>query len=157
MTNSDWCKGCHNVELAGSLNTNGDDYDKFLKALFEKTILRKDIVDDMEGDYPPECEGPTLEAEVLAIGLGHYGLANWLDCPFSDPAKLFFPKKCKTQNIRSSMGWYGYYPIIDRERGYWMQIINHGNVAIMLEGIIFRTEIKPLIDAAHAGEMLTTE
>jgi len=66
MTNSDWCEGCHDVTLAASLNTNGDDYDKFLKAYFETTILRKDIVADMEGDYPPECEGPTTEAYALA-------------------------------------------------------------------------------------------
>ena len=58
MTNSNFCNGCEVPILAGDLNTTGDDYDQFLKRVYEKTILHPDLIDEMETDYPSACSGP---------------------------------------------------------------------------------------------------
>lgn len=34
------------------MRSTGEDYEKFLKATFEKTYLRPDLVEAMEGYYP---------------------------------------------------------------------------------------------------------
>lgn len=80
----------------------------------------------MEVDWPASVKKPTIDGWIPAFACGHYGMANWLDCPFSLPEANLFPQKCRDENIRNSIGINGYYPIVDRNRGYWMHIVTHG-------------------------------
>lgn len=65
---------------------------------------------------------------------------------------------CLNEAIVGGPGAYGYFPLIDRKRGYYMQIV-------LAEDMNCRSEIpeylrilaKPMVDAILAGEPITQE
>ena len=56
-------------------------------------------------------------------------------------------------------GAFGFYPLIDRKNGYYMEIVayEHTNITYPRSGIpeYLRLLVKPLVDAIMAGENIT--
>ena len=66
------------------------------------------------------------------------------------------PEYCTREAIQVGPGLYGYTPLIDRHRNYYMQIVLRevGNLAGL--PAYLRIVIKPLLDALIAGRTTTT-
>ena len=137
-----------NPELAGSLWTTGEDYNKLLEKVYHyKADIDFDLQLQMERDETPENKvRQSLKSLFLAVAVGHYGLANWTpECWINNPQAL--DKTCYEESIHTSPGIFGYYPLIDRSRNYWMQIVYDGKVFLgCIDGWALRGIIKPEID-----------
>jgi hypothetical protein len=137
-----------NPELAGSLWTTGEDYDKLLEKVYHyRADIDFDLQLQMERDETPENKvRQSLKSLFLAVAVGHYGLANWTpECWINDPQAL--EKTCYEESIHTSPGIFGYYPLIDRSRNFWMQIVYDGKVFLgCINGWALRGILKPEID-----------
>jgi hypothetical protein len=89
----------------------------------------------------------------LPVRTGNYGFGHFLEC--FDSVDGFTPA-CRDAAIHSDPGAYGFYPLIDRKRNFYMQIVAYeiGKVAYPRSGIpeYLRLLVKPLADAVLAGE-----
>ncbi|EWM29584.1 Beta-lactamase/transpeptidase-like protein [Nannochloropsis gaditana] len=153
MTNSYYDMG-QNPELAGSLWTTGEDYNKFLESMYLHRVLPAEIVKEMESDHTPS---PVVKASKKSWGLGmavgHYSFANWLECWGSLPEPQPFRLECYEKSIHTSPGVFGYWPLIDRFNNYWMQIVYNGPPIIgCIDGWVARGVIKPVVDAVMGDE-----
>lgn len=87
--------GGENPQLAGTMQTTGDDYDKILRAYLAYDIVPKKLADEMERDY---IDGPVKVANssaTLTKLLGHYSMCNYFECI---PPKLGdFTAACKKE------------------------------------------------------------
>eukprot|EP00494_Astrolonche_serrata_P012139 UN12238 len=81
MNSSYWGGGKH-PELAGTLNTNGNDYGEFMKRYYNGQIVSRAWRYQMEFTYNP-YPAVTIAPDSLILMLftGHYGYANWYECP----------------------------------------------------------------------------
>lgn len=88
---------------------------------------------------------------------GHYGMGHWFDClgyAAGQRAGSYAPltQFCLDEAIQGGPGAYGYYPLLDRKRGYYFQIV-------LAEDSKCRSEIpeylriiaKPVVDAIIEG------
>jgi len=111
-------------DISAGLHTTGNDYDKFLYSLYHMTFpdLNSKLLAEMESDYSVGKDyspvGYTLQSFV-----GHYGLANWLDCGHLSSNNMTLWPYCVKDNIRSCVGLFGYYPVLDRQRKFWNQVV----------------------------------
>jgi len=111
-------------DISAGLYTTGNDYDKFLSSLYHMTFpdLNPKLLAEMESDYSVGKDyspvGYTLQSFV-----GHYGLANWLDCGHISSNNMTLWPYCVKDNIRSCVGLFGYYPVLDRRRKFWNQVV----------------------------------
>jgi len=156
LTNTQWLGG-ENPQLAGTMQTTGDDYDKILRAYLAYDIVPKKLADEMERDY---IDGPVKVANssaTLTKLLGHYSMCNYFECI---PPKLGdFTAACKKENIHVDAGLFGYYPLVDRSRGTYMQVVLmkmvHGQADFFLPtmaSMVLRRLVKGLADRAILGE-----
>jgi len=152
LTGTKWLGG-ENPALAGTMITTGDDYDKVLRAYVAYELVPKKLADEMERDY---LEGPVKVANssaFLSELLGHYSMCTYFECL---PPKLSaFTPACKAANVHVDAGLFGYYPLVDRARGTYMQIVQMKMVTSQLDfylptvsSMVLRKLVKPLVDYA---------
>eukprot|EP00854_Cymbomonas_tetramitiformis_P017320 gene17320-20614_t len=154
MTDTTW--GGQNPQVATGMVTTGDDFEKFLQALlvYDKGFLPKEIVDQMEVDYSKAPVHPSGDG-----WFGHYGqpltllqlggMGHWIEClGYGTPdERAPLSSDCLKENIHAGPGLYGYYPLIDRSRQYYLQ------ESYAKSGIpeYLRIVSKPLADAIVSG------
>mmetsp|Transcript_26349 Transcript_26349/g.36775 ORF Transcript_26349/g.36775 Transcript_26349/m.36775 type:complete len:403 (-) Transcript_26349:193-1401(-) len=115
MYSTDCMGGASNPPLAVCLETTGKDYGNFLHRILAHKVIPKSITNEMEKDYTPVpvmAAGPTL--------FGHYCFGHFYECFDSE---LGFTEACRKANIHSDPGAFGYYPLVDRSNGYYMQVV----------------------------------
>ena len=157
MTDTSWLVG-QNPMLAAGMQTTGNDYDKFLRAYLSYEHLPKAVADEMERDY---CSAPYATAVAnssagLVGYLGHYSMCNWYEClenfdQDDDWHNATFPPACKDARIHMDAGLFGYYPLVDRPRGYYMQVVQSQvvpltNLNVTQTAIDLRVAAKPTVD-----------
>jgi len=123
MTNSFYAGG-KTPDISSELRTTGNDYDKFLYALYHKTLpdLNDELLSEMESDYSVDKQYTEFGRTIQGF-IGHYGLANWLDCGFIDYNNMNLWPWCVKHQVRSCIGALGYYPVLDRSRKFWNQVV----------------------------------
>jgi len=113
--------GYPNPHLAASMLTTGDDYDKLLQAILTYTLLPKAIVDQMELDayrrYPGLQFSPYPKDTSLAF-YGHYSMGTYFECVSQQ-----WNEGCELAGVHADPGAFGYWPLIDRSKGYYMQLV----------------------------------
>jgi len=111
-------------DISAELSTTGNDYEKFLSSLYHITFpdLNSNLLAEMESDYSVGKEY-SPEGHSTQSFVGHYGLANWLDCGHISENNMTLWPWCVKDNIRSCIGLWGYYPVLDRRRKFWTQVV----------------------------------
>lgn len=136
-----------NPMMAAGIVTTGADFEKMLNKMLSYEFLGQKVLSEMEEDW---------SAPVSPCGdgwFGHYGMGHWFDCMGygSGQAKgssAQLSQWCADEKIQAGPGAFGFFPLIDRKRGYYMQIV-------LKEDSKCRSEIpeylrilaKPLVDA----------
>lgn len=147
MTGTTWTPK-KNPQFATGITTTGQDFEKLLQGLLTREFLGKEILDEMEKDWG---------AQVKPSGdgwFGHYAMGHWFDCMgyaagqgrLGSSAPM--SQHCLDENVPAGPGAYGYFPLVDRKRGYYFQIV-------LAEDSNCRSEIpeylriiaKPVVDA----------
>lgn len=119
MTSSRWL-GYPNPHLAATLISTGDDYDKFLQSVFNYDIASKEIIDEMEVDayqHYPGLRPSSFEKDINLQYYGHYSMCTYFECVGQN-----WSAQCLRNGIHADPGLYGYWPLIDRSKGYYMQL-----------------------------------
>jgi CubicO group peptidase (beta-lactamase class C family) len=106
--------GSTNPRMAGGIFSSANDYAKMVRALYLKTHLLPETIENMERDRT----NVTI-AYSPAPGYGwewHYAFGHWVECNSST-----FTPVCSTDeyHMRSSAGAFGFYPFIDRTHNYY--------------------------------------
>lgn len=157
MTSTTWTPR-RNPQFAVGITTTGADFEKMLRKMLTYEFLGKDVLTEMEKDWSAPPVQPSGDG-----WFGHYGMGHWFDClgyaagqdaGSSGP----LPQWCLDQAIPSGPGAFGYFPLIDRKRGYYMQIV-------LAEDMKCRSEIpeylraiaKPVVDAIVEGKPVTQQ
>ena len=147
MTNTMWY-GSPNPHLAAALLTTGNDYDKLLQGVLTYTILPKSIIDQMETDAYRTYPGlvPSQYIKDLALEFyGHYSMCLYFEC-VAQP----WSKKCEQNAIHADPGAFGYWPLINREKGYYMNLVVYRPVTFN-SSFMKKEHITPQILAALPG------
>lgn len=129
-------------DFGGDLVTTGKDYELFLAGLLGYKPLAKAIVDASEEDSTP------FMTDFYTL-YGNYGFGHFLMC--FDSAQGF-TDKCRSEMCHMDPGAFGFIPIIDRNRGYYMEVVaaeTPPTGSYPLSGIpeYLAVAIKPHIDA----------
>lgn len=162
LKHTGWLLG-QNPLLAAGMYTTANDYDALLHAYLAYKLVPKEVADQMEVDYlaPPFASKVCDWCEGLTDSFGHYSMCNWYECLADDNATKFpFTQQCKMNKIHMDLGLFGYYPLIDRAKGMYMQIAQSVIVGLndtnpgCSGATDLRAQSKPLVDAAlgHTGE-----
>lgn len=113
--------GYPNPHLAASMITTGDDYDKLLQAVLTYTIANKTIIDEMEEDayrYYPGLQFSGYPKDVNLGFYGHYSMCTYFEC-----INQAWGPACEAAGVHADPGAFGYWPLIDRSKGYYMQLV----------------------------------
>ena len=140
--NETTCEGT-NPCLAVCYTTTGHDYGNFLEGVLSYKPLSKEIVDISERNWTPFLKGQTM--------YGDYGFGHFLFC-FDNPEG--FSEECKEAQQHADPGGYGYWPMIDRKNGYYVQVVVMESGAYYARSGIpeyLGAVIKPIIDEIMAG------
>lgn len=133
-------------QLSVCLETTGADYERFLHATLTRSVLSAELVAESERDYTP------FLADFYTL-YGDYGFGHFLEC-FDSPGG--FTAECAERQVHCDPGAYGFYPLVDRKLGFYMEIVAYEANATFYprSGIpeYLRFLVKPLVDAALAGE-----
>eukprot|EP01060_Flectonema_neradi_P039427 TRINITY_DN867_c0_g1_i1.p1 TRINITY_DN867_c0_g1~~TRINITY_DN867_c0_g1_i1.p1 ORF type:complete len:753 (+),score=175.72 TRINITY_DN867_c0_g1_i1:147-2405(+) len=150
MVDTTWGKAPYkNPQVATGITTTGSDFEGFLKGLLLYTLLPKAVCDEMEKDY---------SASVTPSGdgwFGHYGMGHWFECiGYGTPNGSSAPisQACQEEAIQAGPGLYGFYPLIDRKRGYYMQVVLQESMEKSGIPEYLRIITKPVVDAIMAGK-----
>ncbi|CAK9037132.1 unnamed protein product [Durusdinium trenchii] len=122
-------------------------------------FLGKEVLSEMERDWSAAPVSPSGDG-----WFGHYGMGHWFDCmgyaagQGSAGASAPLSSWCQAESIQAGPGAFGFFPLIDRKRGYYMQIV-------LKEDSKCRSEVpeylwilaKPLVDAILSHEPITEE
>ena len=129
-------------QLAVCLNTTGRDYASFLHKTLTRTVLGADLVAESERDYTS-----FLPKAPLFI-YGDYAFGHFRECFDSYNG---YNDDCEKANVHVDPGAFGFYPIIDRQHEYYMEIVafEGSYVSYPRSGIpeYLRQLVKPLVDA----------
>jgi len=138
-----------NPSFATGITTTGNDFEKLLQKVltYDDSFLSKGILEEMEKDWGARAS-PSGDG-----WFGHYAMGHWFDCMGYAAGQLQggsapLTKLCLDENIPAGPGAYGYFPLVDRARGYYFQIV-------LAEDSQCRSEIpeylriiaKPVVDA----------
>lgn len=155
LTSTSWVGG-RNPLLAGSMQTTGDDYDKILRSYMSYDILPETVTSEMERDYLQGHVQIANSSTTLVRLLGHYSMCTYFECFF--PKLRDFTPRCNWSKIHVDAGLFGYYPLMDRARGTYMQIVvmevPHSMTDFYvptISSMVLRRIIKPFVDRALAG------
>ena len=137
-----------NPMLAACLTTTAADYERFLRATLGHAVLSRSLVAESERDHTP------FMAQQYTL-YGDYGFGHFLECFDSVDGST---ERCKAAAVHCDPGAFGFYPLIDRRHGYYMQVVayEHGD-NYPRSGIpeYLRLLIKPIVDAIARGEDLS--
>lgn len=101
-----------NPLIGGGARARASDYEKFLRALLDGTLLPNQQ-EVMDADHTPVDDIVIAESPVEKYGQAwHYALGHWREC-----AAAGWQPACDDEVIVSSPGAWGFYPWIDRARG----------------------------------------
>ncbi|CAJ1384348.1 unnamed protein product [Effrenium voratum] len=118
LNSTQWLGG-ENPGLAGNMMTTADDYDRILRAFVGNELFPEAISTEMERDYLDGVKVSNASTFLVTL-LGHYSMCNYFEC---FPPKLqSFTESCRKRNIHMDAGLFGYYPMVDRSKGMYMQI-----------------------------------
>ena len=138
-------KGAPNPQFAVCLHTTGWDYQKFLSAQLSGKVVGMDLVRESEKDYTPFMRNLSFSP------YGLYSFGHWLEC--FDSWKGYTPA-CEAAAVHCDPGAFGFYPLIDRASGYYMQIVAFETGKFYARSGIpeyMRLLVKPLVDAVMRG------
>eukprot|EP00929_Paragymnodinium_shiwhaense_P003823 TRINITY_DN10449_c0_g1_i3.p1 TRINITY_DN10449_c0_g1~~TRINITY_DN10449_c0_g1_i3.p1 ORF type:complete len:479 (-),score=110.92 TRINITY_DN10449_c0_g1_i3:238-1674(-) len=99
-------------DFGGSLMTTGEDYENFLRGLLTYKTLPKSLIEASEEDGTP------FMADYYTL-YGDYAFGHFLMCFDSVDG---FTEACKAEKCHMDPGAFGFIPIIDRKRGYYLQL-----------------------------------
>jgi len=146
-----------NPQFATGIKTTGNDFEKMMRKVLTYDFLGKEVLSEMEMDWGAQAT-PSGDG-----WFGHYGMGHWFDCMDyaggqSAGAAAKLPQYCLDENIQAGPGAYGYFPLVDRKRGYYFQIV-------LAEDTQCRSEIpeylriiaKPVVDAIIEGKTVDDE
>jgi len=148
MNSTTWTPA-KNPSFATGITTTGNDFEKLLRKVltYDDAFLSKVVLDEVEKDWGARAS-PSGDG-----WFGHYAMGHWFDClgyaaGQAAGASAPLPQQCLDEAIPSGPGAYGYYPLVDRKRGYYFQIV-------LAEDTQCRSEIpeylrmiaKPVVDA----------
>lgn len=138
-------RGGTNPVLAVCLQTTAYDYSKFLTAQLGATVLSADTVAQSEKDYTPFMD-------TYYTLYGSYGFGHFIACFDSLTGET---KACKEAKTHIDPGAFGFYPLIDRKYGYYMQVVayEHTNKTYPRSGIpeYLGLALKPYVDVIMSG------
>ncbi|CAK9037134.1 unnamed protein product [Durusdinium trenchii] len=148
-----------NPQIAAGIVTTGSDFEKMLHKMLTYEFLGKEVLSEMERDWSAAPVSPSGDG-----WFGHYGMGHWFDCmgyaagQGSAGASAPLSSWCQAESIQAGPGAFGFFPLIDRKRGYYMQIV-------LKEDSKCRSEVpeylwilaKPLVDAILSHEPITEE
>lgn len=120
LKNTTWA-GFPNAHLAAAMFTTGNDYDKLLRAVLTYEIAPKEILDQMELDAYRRYPGLAMSPYPKDIGLGfygHYSMGTYFEC-----VNQQWGPACENAGVHADPGAFGYWPLIDRSKGYYMQLV----------------------------------
>lgn len=136
--------GDKNPQLAVCLQTTAADYSKFLQSTLSASVLSQEIVTASEVDATPfNRDGYQL--------YGLYGFGHFLEC--FDSSEGFTPA-CEAAMVHCDPGAFGFYPLIDRANGYYMEIVAFEDGPFYPRSGIpeyLRLLAKPYVDAVMRG------
>lgn len=116
-----------NPHLAATMISTGDDYEKILQAVLTYSILPKAVLDVMEEDcyrYYPSLQAANNTKDTSLLFYGHYSMGLYYECPiFKLDGTGGWDESCYEAARHADPGAFGYWPLIDRRRGYYMQIV----------------------------------
>jgi CubicO group peptidase (beta-lactamase class C family) len=134
----------NNPRLAGGMHWTATEYQGFLRALAQGTVLS----DASRAALFANQRGAALVTTSPALGGliaedWSYGLGNWLECPGANAPNTY---NCGEGHRNSSPGAYGSYPFIDFDSKYFGIVAQQGALGSGDEGVqVFRT-IRSLAD-----------
>jgi len=119
MRSSFWI-GYPNPHLAATMISTGNDYDKLLRSVLSYELLPKEVIDQMEKDYTAApVRASNLSKDAFLLGTyGHYSMCTYFECVGQN-----WTDKCRQNGVHADPGAFGYWPLIDRTKGYYMQIV----------------------------------
>lgn len=156
MNGTSWSPA-RNPQFATGIRTTGNDFEKMLRKILTYDFLGKKVLSEMEKYWGAQAR-PSGDG-----WFGHYAMGHWYDCmdyaagqSAGSSAKM--PQYCLDENIPAGPGAYGYFPLVDRKRGYYFQIV-------LAEDSQCRSEIpeylriiaKPVVDAIIEGTPVDDE
>jgi len=118
LTGTTWLGG-GNPGLAGNMMTNGNDYDRILRAYLSYELFPEKVATEMERDYLGGLQIADSSTFLVQL-LGHYSMCNYFEC--FPPKASSFTEECRLANVHMDAGLFGYYPLVDRAKGMYMQI-----------------------------------
>ncbi|CAK9107368.1 Pyrophosphate--fructose 6-phosphate 1-phosphotransferase subunit alpha 1 (PFP 1) (6-phosphofructokinase, partial [Durusdinium trenchii] len=160
LKNTSWMGG-ENPGLAGNMMTTPEDYDSILRAYVGNELLPPWVSFEMERDYlAPDVQVSNASTFLVTL-LGHYSFCNYFEC--FPPKSAKFTPECKKANIHMDAGLFGYYPLVDRAKGMYMQIatarVPHSQkdfYAPTIASMVLRKMTKFLVDGALGVESTET-
>lgn len=153
MTNTTWGEApFKNPQFATGIQTIGADLEKFARGMLTYQFLGKAVLDEAERDWSAPPVSPCGDG-----WFGHYAMGHWFDClgyaagragpGGADGASAALPRLCLDEDIPAGPGAFGYYNLIDRRRGYYMQIVLAEDPDCRSEiPEYLRAAAKPLVD-----------
>lgn len=146
MKNS-FCNGT-NPDLATCVITVAPDYTNWLYKTLTHAVLPKALVDVSEENHTP------FNDDNYQF-YGPYGFGHFLEC-FDNPDG--FTDACRMKQVHIDPGAFGYYPMIDRNHGYYFNLAtSEGGKEYGLSGIpeYLAQAVKPVVDQIIIGVNVT--
>jgi hypothetical protein len=120
-----------NPRLAGGMHWTGAEYLKFLRAIYDGTLLsdatRSAMLANQRG-VAKVASSPTIDAINQDWA---YGFGNWLECPSALGSDTF---DCGAGHRNSSPGAYGAYPFIDFDHHFIGMLARQGDLGTFRDG-----------------------
>jgi len=129
MNHSFWF-GSPNPQLAGSLISTGDDYERLMLSVLNYEILPKSILEVMERDSLSggvKCAENAKDQQLVST-YGHYSMGLYFECVNQE-----WSDTCLRADIHADPGAFGYWPLIDRTKGWYMQIVTERHPTLSAE------------------------
>lgn len=152
LNHTGWLFG-RNPQLAAGMHTTGEDYDRILQSYIAYEVLPESIASQMEIDYLANGTKVCDWCTELTGSLGDYSMCNWYEC-IRDNISLPFSEKCRIAKVHNDAGLFGYYPLFDRAKNMYMQIVQSVIVGLnatnygVNNALVLRQLVKPSVDKA---------
>ena len=127
MPRSFWL-GYPNPHLAAAMVSCADDYDALLHAVLTYRLWDRSVIDEMERDvyvtFPGLRPARNKKDEQLEF-YGHYSMCTYYECIAQS-----WSERCAKASVHADPGAFGYWPLIDRQKQYYMQIATERHVSL---------------------------